>query len=172
MIIMVKLNQSGVLIWNLEEERFDDKVPEHINNNDEFLMCPHCLKDNSEITTFLSYSYGIDYDEGKVYVKDFVCDTCLKNINFKDLTEITQNYYNNVFLRDLNVVYNNRVKMIIKNKKGKTIKAGAFKVKVGLNFNSETTTYICGNCKNKNSFNPMTEGIYLCKECGYVNILS
>ena len=133
----------------------------------DFYKCPHCNADDLDFTLY----YREDLKKFKS--KDWICHKCAKKISLKALSEETKDFINNLVLKELDLIYNNPVKIFVKNKKGKEVDFKVLGPQIGIKSETESVDYICGSCKKKNQFNVQdkSKNIYQCLNCGYYNIL-
>lgn len=156
------------MIWDKKDQAWHDSEKKKFRKQDkDFMRCPYCHKDD------YAFFFDINKDTDKFELKEWVCGNCAKKVNFEDLSELTLDYIKNIYLMEVNIVYENPVKMIIKTKKGKEIDFKILGPQVGLKSGTESINYICGNCKNKNQFTIVNKekSVYQCKNCGNYNIL-
>jgi len=129
----------------------------------DLFKCPLCKSDN------LKWDMDFNEEQKRFIDHDWRCLNCAENIRFNQLSEKTQKFIKNLVLRDLNGLYNNPVRMIVKFKKGKEVNLS----KIGFRIDTESATFICGSCKKKNNFKVLDKEkhIFQCLNCGLYNLL-
>ena len=159
---------SEFLIWNKKEQDWNFQADKkHYKRDSNFYKCYYCGSNH------ISFKQNFNEESGKFETKDWRCSECAKTLNFEKFSKLTRDFINNFVLNDLNFLYDNPVKMIVKVKKGTEIDLKILGPKVGIKSDSEHISYKCGKCKNKNQFSTKNDqkNIYQCLSCGFYNIL-
>ena len=147
--------------WNLINLKKFKKISK------DFYKCPHCNGGDLDFTLYFRE------DLKKFKTKDWICHDCGKKINLKALSEKTKDVINNLVLKELDLIYNNPIKLIVKNKKGIEVDVKVLGPQIGIKSQTESVDIICGNCTHKNHFKVQekTKNIYQCLNCGFYNVL-
>ncbi len=156
---------SEFLKWNKKEHDWD--IQKRSKRDDKFFKCYYCGKGNTK------FDQKFNGETGQFESKDWRCLECSKALKFEKLSKVTRNFITNVFLKELNFILDNPVKMLIKVKKGTEVDLKMLGPEVGIKSKSEHISYICGKCKNKNQFviKNYQRKLYQCSNCGFFNIL-
>jgi len=160
---------SEFLTWNKKnQDWYFHTKKKHFKKDSNFYKCYYCGGHN------INFKQNINEETGQFETKDWRCMECAKELKFEKFSKFTRDYINNIVLSDLNSIYENPVKMIVKVKKGKEVDLKILGPEVGIKSKSEHISYICGKCKNKNQFIIQNEqkNIYQCLNCGFYNILN
>jgi len=159
---------STYLSWNKKIQDWNlINLKKYKKKFKDFWECPHCNSNNLDFTLY----YREDLKKFKS--KDWICHECTRKINLNALSEETKNFINNLVLKELDLIYNNPVKIIVKNKKGKEVDLKVLGPQIGIKSGTESIDYICGICKNKNQFNVQDESknIFQCLNCDFYNTI-
>ncbi len=156
------------LTWNKKDQDWNfilDK--KYIKKDSNFYKCHYCGSNH------INFKQYFNEESGKFETKDWRCMECAKELQFEKLSKFTRDFINNLVLSDLNNIYDNPVKLIVKVKKGTEVGLKILGPEVGIKSDSEHVSYKCGKCKNKNQFTLQNEqkNIYQCLNCGFYNIL-
>src|SRR6056297_3529648 len=96
------------LKWDKESSRWIINPSKIIQNRKEFYRCPQCDSHN------LVFYYDKNLNTDSIITKDWNCNDCGCRIDFEDLSKITRDFINNIFLKELNLIYKNPVKMKVR----------------------------------------------------------
>jgi len=173
---MVRLARHGVISWNKDKRTWSFEVPEHILTNEDFFKCPRPECKSMNLSFIVDDHLYFDSETNslrcKAKIEDWYCMKCGNTINFENLSEITRSFFTNQFLKDLEILCENSVMMIVKVKGPKQYGFNLDNKKFEYRREESFKTRKCGNCKKKNLFDIINRdlGIYQCYRCGYINI--
>jgi len=121
----------------------------------------------------LSWDLNVaDYKDHNTTTINWVCSACGKKIEFDQLSDITKDFFNNFYLAELNIIFNEKFKPHILNKGGNKLDIGVSQFHISGDINNQSYDIKCGNCQAKNNFKAWSDeesSLYQCMKCGRIN---